>query len=179
LEGQSTEADALSHAIKDLDRPTKQQIKRAKNFKMGSVHEPAFGKASTLTVRGDDEVRVLKEANGKLEDELKGTKSRVRRLEDLLHRQSQSSRLSIGGPPPSFGPSSPGDPSTPTTEAAFPKPYEEHSRRSSISSRRFSTNLGQEDKRRIVRLEQELAAEKEARANLEKPCRPRTTSWRT
>jgi autophagy-related protein 11 len=174
LEGQNSEADALSHAIKDLDRPTKQQIKRAKNFKMGSVHEPAFGKGSTLTVRGDEEVRVLKEANVKLEDELKGFKSRVRRLEDLLHRQSQSSRLSIGGPPPSFGPQSPGDPSTPTLEAAFPKPFDDHSRRSSISSRRFSTNQGQDDKRRAVRLEQELAAEKEARANLEREAQART-----
>lgn len=168
LEGQSTEADALGHAIKDLDRPTKQQIKRAKNFKMGSVHEPAFGKASALMVHGDDEMRVLKEVNVKLEDELRGSKSRVRRLEDLLHRQSQSSRLSIGGPPPSFGVQSPGDPSTPTVETASPKPFEEHSRRSSISSRRFSTNQGQDDKRRVVRLEQELAVEKEARANLER-----------
>ncbi|PSN66704.1 hypothetical protein BS50DRAFT_600381 [Corynespora cassiicola Philippines] len=103
LDGQTSEAEALAQAIKDLDRPTKQQIKRAKNFKMGSVHEPAFGKGSQLLLRGDDEVRVLKEANGKLEEELKGSKSR------------------------------------------------------------------QDDKaRRIVRLEQELAAEKEARANLEK-----------
>ncbi|KAH8732362.1 Taz1-interactin-like proteing factor 1 [Phaeosphaeriaceae sp. PMI808] len=168
LEGQDSEVEALSHAIKDLDRPTKQQIKRAKNFKMGSVHEPAFGKGSALVVRGDDELRILKEANVKLEDELKGSKSRVRRLEDLLHRQSQSSRLSIGGPPPSFGIQSPGDPSTPTVEAASPKPFEEHSRRSSVSSRRFSTNQGQDDKRRVVRLEQELAAEKEARVNLER-----------
>jgi autophagy-related protein 11 len=170
---QNTEAEALSHAIKDLDRPTKQQIKRAKNFKMGSVHEPAFGKGSALMVRGDDEVRVLKEANVKLEDELKGSKSRVRRLEDLLHRQSQSSRLSIGGPPPSFGLQSPGDPPTPTMEAASPKPFEEHSRRSSVSSRRFSTNQGQDDKRRMVRLEQELAAEREARTNLEKEAQSR------
>jgi autophagy-related protein 11 len=173
LEGQDTEAEALSHAIKDLDRPTKQQIKRAKNFKMGSVHEPAFGKGSVLTVRGDDETRVLKEANMKLEDELRGSKSRVRRLEDLLHRQSQSSRLSIGGPPPSFSAQSPGDPSTPAFETASPKPYEEHSRRSSISSRRFSTNQGQDDKRRIVRLEQELAIEKEARASLERDAQAR------
>ncbi|EAT84653.2 hypothetical protein SNOG_08377 [Parastagonospora nodorum SN15] len=108
LEGQSTEAEALGHAIKDLDRPTKQQIKRAKNFKMGSVHEPAFGKASALMVRGDDELRVIKEANLKLEDELRGSKSR-----------------------------------------------------------------GQDDKRRVVRLEQELAAEKEARANLEKQAQAR------
>jgi autophagy-related protein 11 len=173
LGSQNTEAEALSHAIKDLDRPTKQQIKRAKNFKMGSVHEPAFGKASALMVRGDDEVRVLKEANVKLEDELKGSKSRVRRLEDLLHRQSQSSRLSIGGPPPSFGLQSPGDPSTPTIEAASPKPFEEHSRRSSVSSRRFSINQGQDDKRRVVRLEQELAAEREARISLEKEAQSR------
>jgi autophagy-related protein 11 len=169
LEGLATDAEALNQAIRDLDRPTKQQVKRAKNnFKMGSVHEPAFGKASQLTLRGDDELRVMREANAKLEDELKGSKSRVRRLEDLLHRQSHVSRLSIGGGPSSFGPQSPGDPSTPTLEAPPSGPQADHSRRSSISSRRYSTNQGQDDKRRIVRLEQELAAEKEARANLEK-----------
>ncbi|KAF1365515.1 Taz1-interactin-like proteing factor 1 [Lizonia empirigonia] len=168
LEGQSSEADALSQAMKDLDKPTKQQIKRAKNFKMGSVHEPAFGKGSQLMVRGDDELRVLREANAKLDDELRGTKSRVRRLEDLLHRSNHNSRLSIGGaaaPPPGY--QSPGDPSTPTIETASPKPYEEVSRRSSISSRRLSAQ-GDVDKRRIVRLEQQLAAEKEARTKLEK-----------
>lgn len=168
LDGQNSEADALSQAIKDLDRPTKQQVKRAKNFKMGSVHEPSFGKGSQLLIRGDDEIRVLKEANSKLEDEIKGSKSRVRRLEDLLHRQNHLSRLSIGGGMPSFGPQSPADPSTPTVEVASPRPQDEMSRRSSISSRRFSSNQGQDDKRRIVRLEQELASEKEARANLEK-----------
>ncbi|KAF2244292.1 hypothetical protein BU26DRAFT_533747 [Trematosphaeria pertusa] len=156
LEGQNTEADALNQAMRDLDRPTKQQIKRAKNFKMGSVHEPAFGKGSQLMLRGDDELRVLREVNSKLEDELKGSKSRVRRLEDLLHRQSHVSRLSIGGGLPSFGPQSPADPTTPTVEAPSPMPLAEHSRRSS------------DDKRRIVRLEQELAAEKEARATVEK-----------
>jgi autophagy-related protein 11 len=173
LEGQNSEADALSHAIKDLDRPTKQQIKRAKNFKMGSVHEPAFGKGSQLIARGDDEMRVLKEVNTKLEEEVKGSKSRIRRLEDLLHRQSQSSRLSIGGPPPSFRPQSPGDPTTPTAETASQMPNENMSRRSSISSRRISANQGQEDKRRVVRLEQALATEKEARATLEKEVQAR------
>lgn len=173
LDGQNSEADALSHAIKDLDRPTKQQIKRAKNFKMGSVHEPAFGKGSQLTVRGDDETRVLKEVNAKLEEEVKGSKSRIRRLEDLLHRQSQTSRLSIGGPPPSFRPQSPGELLTPTNEGAPPTPYETMSRRSSISSRRISANQGNEDKRRVIRLEQALATEKEARANLEKDVQAR------
>jgi autophagy-related protein 11 len=168
LNGQETEAEALNQAIRDLDRPTKQQVKRAKNFKMGSVHEPAFGKGSQLMLRGDDELRVMREANVKLEDELKGSKSRVRRLEDLLHRQTHVSRLSIGGVQPSFGPQSPADPSTPTLETPSQAPMVDHSRRSSVSSRRFSTNQGQDDKRRIVRLEQELAVEKEARATLEK-----------
>jgi len=173
LDGQNSDAEALSQAIKDLDRPTKQQVKRAKNFKMGSVHEPAFGKGSTLMLRGDDEMRVLKEVNFKLEDELRGFKSRVRRLEDLLHRQNNSSRLSIGGPPPSFVVPGPGEPYMPTMDVASPKSFEEHSRRSSISSRRFSSNQGQEDKRRVVRLEQELAAEKEARGRLEKEAQQR------
>lgn len=171
IEGQSSEAEALSQAIKDLDRPTKQQIKRAKNFKMGSVHEPAFGRASLLMGRGDEELRLLKEANSKLEDELRGHRSRVRKLEDLLHRQNHVSRLSIGGAPHLFG--LPSDPPTPTTEMASPKPYDDMSRRSSVTSRRFSANQGQEDKRRIVRLEQELAAEKEARALLEKAVQAR------
>lgn len=168
LEGQTSEAEALAQAIKDLDRPTKQQIKRAKNFKMGSVHQPAFGKDSQLMVRGDDELRVLKEANAKLDDELRANKSRVRRLEDLLHRSNQNSRLSIGGagaPPPGF--QSPGDPSTPVIEAASPRPFEELSRRSSISSRRLSAQ-GDVDKRRVVLLEQQLATEKDARAKLER-----------
>lgn len=171
LDGQSSEAEALSQAIKELDRPTKQQIKRARNFKMGSIHEPAFGKASHLGLRGDDELRVLKDANTKLEDELRGHKSRVRRLEDLLHRQNHVSRLSIGGAPPSFG--LPSDPPTPNVETASPKPFEEMSRRSSVTSRRFSANQGQEDKRRVLRLEQELSAEKEARALLERDAQAR------
>jgi autophagy-related protein 11 len=173
LERQESEAEAFAQAIKVLDRPTKQQIKRAKNFKMGSVHEPAFGKGSHLMVRGDDELRVLKEANAKLEDELKGYKNRNRRLEDMMHRQGNASRLSTGAPP-GFAIPSPGDPSTPITEVASPRPQDEFSRRSSVSSnRRFSTNAGQEDKRRIVRLEQELATEKEARAKLEKDAQAR------
>lgn len=173
LEGQSTEAETLAQTIKDLDRPTRQQVKRAKAFKMGSVHEPAFGKSSQLMLRGDDEIRVLREANSKLEDELRGSKSRVRRLEDVLHRQNHINRLSIGSGMPSFGPQSPADPSTPTLEAPSPVPMVDHSRRSSVSSRRFSTNQGQEDKRRIVRLEQELANEKEARATLERETQAR------
>ena len=166
--------ELLNDAMKELDRPTKQQIKRAKNFKMGSVHEPAFGKAS-LMLRGDDEVRVLKEANVKLEEELKSSKSRIRRLEDLLHRQNHSSRLSIGSGFPPIGAQSPADPSTPM-EAPSPRQQDEISRRSSVSSRRFSSNQGVDERvltRKILKLEAELNAEKEARAALEKDAQAR------
>lgn len=174
LQGQEADVDVLRQAIKDLDRPTKQQVRRARNFKMGSVHEAAFGRGSQLLLRGDDDSRVLKEANTKLEDDLKTSKSRIRRLEDLLHRQNHLNRLSIGSGMPSFGPQSPADPATPTLEMAFPRPQDEMSRRSSMSSRRFSTNQGHDEKRRILRLEQELAAEKETRATLEKEVQSKT-----
>ncbi|OCK86217.1 hypothetical protein K432DRAFT_376876 [Lepidopterella palustris CBS 459.81] len=173
LEGFESSAGPLSQAIKDLDRPTKQQVKRAKNFKMGSVHEATFGKGSLL-LRGDDEMRVLKDANSKLEEELKGSKSRVRKLEDLLHRQSQVSRLSIGSGFHPQGPQSPAEPSTPNP--SVPRPHDDLSRRSSVSSRRFSSNQGTDEKaltRRILKLEAELAAEKEARAALEKETQSR------
>jgi autophagy-related protein 11 len=176
LDGLETASEPLNQALKELDRPTKQQIKRAKNFKMGSVHEPAFGKGS-LMLRGDDEMRVLKEANAKLEEELKGSKSRIRRLEDLLHRQTHVSRLSIGSGFPSIGPQSPADPSTPVAEVSSPRPQEEISRRSSVSSRRFSSNQNSDERaltRRILKLEADLAAEKEARAALEKEAKSRS-----
>ena len=164
--------EELTQALRDLDRPTRQQVKRAKNFKQGSVHEAGFGKGSLL-LRGEDEAKVLKEANSKLEDELKGHKSRIRKLEDLLHRQSVSRLSVINAPSPSNGQF--GDPTTLTQEydrqLHSPRPQDDHSRRSSVSSRRFSSNLPQEDKtmsRRIFQLETELAAEKEARAALAK-----------
>ena len=164
--------EELTQAARDLDRPTRQQVKRAKNFKQGSVHEPGFGKGSLL-LRGEDETKVLKEANVKLEDELKGHKSRIRKLEDLLHRQSVSRLSVVNASSPSNGQF--GDPSTPTQEfdrqLHSPRPPDDHSRRSSVSSRRFSSNLPQEDKtmsRRIFQLEAELAAEREARATLAK-----------
>jgi autophagy-related protein 11 len=170
LERQESSVGPLIQAFKDIDKPTKQQVKRAKGFKAGSVHEGAFGKGSLL-LRGDDEARVFKEANLKLEEELKGSKSRVRRLEDLLHRQSTLGRLSIGsGFQP--GPQSPAEPSTPNPD----RPPNPLSRRSSVSSRRFSSNQGPDEKaltRRILKLEAELAAEKEAVANLQKEARSR------
>ncbi|OTB15941.1 hypothetical protein K445DRAFT_60393 [Daldinia sp. EC12] len=84
----------ITKLINDLNNPTKQQSKRLKAFKNGSVHEAALGR-SGLLIRGDDDLlRSLQGDKSKLENKLKTAESRVRRLEDLLHRQTQVSRPS-------------------------------------------------------------------------------------
>jgi autophagy-related protein 11 len=137
-------AEELSQQLKELDSPTRQQRRRAKAFKQGSV----FDLSRSSILRADDSVRSLQEEKTKLEEKLKGSDSRVRKLEDLLHRQSQMSRPSSGN----FGPDFPGSPASPHPDAL--------SRRSSVSSRRVSATQSSEDKaliQRIVILEAELA----------------------
>ncbi|KAJ5095410.1 hypothetical protein NUU61_004766 [Penicillium alfredii] len=142
-------ADDLSLQLKELDTPTRQQRRRAKAFKQGSVFDLS---RSSLLLRGDDLIRSLQEEKTKLEERLRGSESRIRKLEDLLHRQSQLSRPASGN----FGPDFPSSPASPHPDAL--------SRRSSVSSRRISVTQPPEDKalaQRIVSLEAELAAEKE------------------
>jgi autophagy-related protein 11 len=172
LEGMDGVVKEMALLIKDLDRPTRHQSRRAKAFKMGSVHEATLGRSSLL-LRGDDDlVRSLKVEKSKLEDKLKGSESRVRKLEDLLHRQSHVNRNSNGnvfqagnshGQQPS--------PLTQNTSLPSPRPEDALSRRSSISSRRFSVNQSPEEKvlaQRIVVLETELTSEREHAAGLQK-----------
>ncbi|KAG0155215.1 hypothetical protein PDIDSM_789 [Penicillium digitatum] len=148
-------AEQLTQQLKDLDAPTRQQRKRAKAFKQGSV----FDLSRSSILRADDSVRSLQEEKTKLEERLKGSDSRVRKLEDLLHRQSQLSRPPSGN----FGPDFPGSPASPHPDAL--------SRRSSVSSRRISATQSPEEKaliQRIVTLEAELVAERDAVQRLRK-----------
>ncbi|KAI2014335.1 oligomeric, coiled-coil, peripheral membrane protein [Ophidiomyces ophidiicola] len=138
----------LTQLYKDLDAPTRQQRRKAKAFKHGSVIEMG----SSFFMRGDEAVRSLKDEKTRLEDKLKSSESRVRRLEDLLHRSSHMSRPVSGN----FGSDFPISPASPRPDAV--------SRRSSISSRRMSANNAPEEKslvQRIAALESELLAERE------------------
>ncbi|THC99920.1 hypothetical protein EYZ11_000618 [Aspergillus tanneri] len=149
-------AQELTQHLKELDAPTRMQRRRAKAFKEGSVFDLS---RSSLLLRGDDMVRSLRDEKSKLEDRLKGSESRIRKLEDLLHRQSHMGRPASGNFSLDF-------PSLP----ASPHP-DTHSRRSSVSSRRMSTNQSSEEKaltQRIVHLESELAAERETVQRLQK-----------
>ena len=152
-------AEELSQQFKDLDSPTRQQRRRAKAFKNGSVFDMS---RSSMLLRGDDMVRSLQDEKTKLEDRLKGSESRIRKLEDLLHRQSHLSRPSSGN----FGPDFPSSPASPHPDAL--------SRRSSVSSRRVSMTQSPEDRalvQRIVSLEAELNTERETVQRLHKEAR--------
>ncbi|KAL9120624.1 MAG: hypothetical protein Q9187_002819 [Circinaria calcarea] len=163
----------MDESMKSLDAPTKQQSRRSKAFKNGSIHDVGFGKNSLILRPNDDLVRALQSDKAKLEDRLKGSESRVRKLEDLLHRQSQMSN------PPNIYPF--GSSNGPILERHATSPVINHntpsskaqdniSRQSSVSSRRFSANNGLEEKalaQRIVQLEADLIAERTKAAELQ------------
>ena len=170
--------DEVRKVVSELDNPTKQQSKRAKAFKAGSIHEAAMGR-SGLLLRGDDDLmRTLQDDKAKMEVKLKTAESRVRRLEDLLHRQTHVSRTSTGNV---F--QLPGNPSPEMQNIgnplASPRMNEDMSRRSSVSSRRFSANQGTEEKafaQKLLVLEAELIAERERSAGMEKEISAKTHS---
>ena len=170
----------IAGLARSLDAPTRHQAKRAKAFKNGSIHDVAFGRNSLL-LRGDDELlQLLKNEKSKLEDRLKSSDSRIRKLEDLLHRQTQISRPSSGHAPSSInGPIFERHAISPTLNytSALSRPVEIPSRRSSFSSRRLSVNADLEERnlaQRVVSLEAELDAEKIQVANLQKDAAIRT-----
>lgn len=170
----------IEDALKTLDKPSKQQSRRAKAFKNGSVHEAAYGRTSLL-LRGDDEVILaMKNDKSRVEDKLKSAESRVRKLEDLLHRQYPRPS-SASGFPPSSGPTFERYTTSPVINfsSALSKGRDPGSRRSSPSSRRFSMNNDVEEKslaQRIVTLEAELATEKVQSADLEKKAATRSNA---
>ncbi|KAF4419534.1 myosin heavy chain [Fusarium acutatum] len=146
--------DDVLKLVQELGNPTKQQSKRLKAFKNGSIHEVALGR-SGLMIRGDDDLlQSLQEDKGKLENKLKTAESRVRRLEDLLHRQSQASR--------------PGN----LFQPQGPQQRERGNSGSSIRSSRFDDRRRSSDgidplMRRITQLENELREEKQRSSRLQ------------
>ena len=171
----------ISEWKKALDAPSRQQMRRAKAFKNGSVHDATYGRNSLLLRGEDDLIRSLQSDNTKLEDRLKGSESRVRKLEDLLHRQSQ-----IQKPPNAngFGPYNGQVLERHATSpllshaASSPKAQDSLSRRSSVSSRRFSANQAPEEKtlaQRLVKLEADLNHERAHVADLQGVAAERAT----
>ncbi|KAK6066476.1 hypothetical protein SCUP515_10662 [Seiridium cupressi] len=162
-EADSTVIEDIAKLITELNNPTKQQLKRVKAFKNGSVHEAALGR-SGLLIRGDDDLlRSLQDEKTRLEGKLKTAESRVRRLEGLLHRQSTESRPSIGN---LF---QPGTHERNNSVSSIKSPGVPDERRHSSASENSEALL-----RRITQLEGDLTAEKEKSATLGKETAART-----
>ncbi len=173
----------LEGLVKTLDTPSKQQARSAKAFKNGSVYEAAYDRTSLL-LRGDDELLpAMRSEKLKVEDKLKTAESRVRKLEELLHRQSQFGQpprpSSSVGSPSSNAPTFERYATSPVTNftSALSKARETRSRRSSVSSKRISLYNEPEEKglaQRIVTLEAELTVERVQSAQREKEAAART-----
>ncbi|KAL4926273.1 autophagy protein ATG11 [Aspergillus undulatus] len=154
--GMVNAAQELSQAFKDLDAPTRVQRRRAKAFKQGSIFDLS---RSSLLLHSDEMVRSLRDEKLKLEEKVRGSESRIRKLEDLLHRHSHMGRPASGN----FSVDFPSSPASPHPDIM--------SRRSSVSSRRMSSNQTSEEKNlinRIVQLEAELNAERETVQRLQR-----------
>lgn len=159
--------DDIGKLIVDLSNPTKQQSKRMKAFKNGSIHEASLGR-SGLLIRGDEDMlRSIQEEKSRVENKLKTAESRVRRLEDLLHRQSSASRpLSQNIFQPSTQQLVAGNASTSSVQR-------EGRRRSSVDTPEIILQ------QRIQQLEGELSAEKEKSTAIEKDLNARMAELET
>ena len=157
----------VDEAAKVFAPPTRQQSRLPLVFKNGSLHEASYGRKSTTLPVENQSAQDLQIEKSKVDEKLRSAESRIRKLEDLLHRQSQLPR------PPSSGGFNPGNAPTferhitspvPNFTSALSKARDLGSHRSSTSSRRVSQNMDAEEKglaHRIVTLEAELIAQKE------------------
>lgn len=171
----------LTLALLDIDKPSRRVNKRLKGFKMGSIHEANMMGSSMLGMgRNDDEIKVLRADKEQLSERIKGYESRIRKLEDLLHR----GRTVSGNLYPSAANSTPVRPSTPGIQS-FPSgqsPEQTHvpmMRTPSVSHRRSSTEVHPSTepfKTRIAALMAELAAEKERATQLQREASENTES---
>ena len=158
--------------VKSLDAPTKQQLRHANaQFKNGSIHSAAYGRNSLL-LRGDDEfIQALQVDKTRLEERLKGSESRIRKLEDLLHRQSQMQQRPIASRPSSSGLDRfSTSPVLPSAAMIAHKPSDADMRRPSMGSRPVSATFGTNDKallQKVVYLEEELDVERAKAARLQ------------
>lgn len=178
----------LAQGIIDLDKPTRRQRKATtpalatRAFKMGSIHEAAMTGSSFLSTGGDDgTIKRLREDRARLEERARMYESRVRKLEDLLHRQRPGNAAGV-----QFGSSNLGNGSAAgTIGVGSPLAAEPMSRNSSqgtvitpmngigvgVSNANRRISITEDPSKaltmRIVTLENDLEKEKEARQKLE------------
>ncbi|KAK6538790.1 oligomeric, coiled-coil, peripheral membrane protein [Orbilia ellipsospora] len=185
MEGADGIVRDLAQQIIDLDKPTRRQKKATvptlatRAFKMGSIHEAAMASSSFLG-NGDEatQIKRLREDRARLEERARMYESRVRKLEDLLHRQRPGNATGV-----QFGTGVNGSTSTSVGSPLAAEPMSRNSSQGTVitpmnqiggqppgHNRRVSITDGPEKAMaiRIVTLENDLAMEKEARQKLER-----------
>ncbi|KAJ6261399.1 hypothetical protein Dda_4069 [Drechslerella dactyloides] len=180
MDGPDSLVRDLAQQIIDLDKPTRRQKKATtptlatRAFKMGSIHEAAMTSSSFIG-NGDEATQIqrLREDRSRLEERARMYESRVRKLEDLLHRQRPGNAIGVQfshnnssttvGSPLSAEPMSRN-----SSQGTITAPLQLHNRRASLTD-------GPEKALaiRIVTLENDLALEKEARQKLEQEAESR------
>ncbi|KAF3927675.1 hypothetical protein ABW21_db0202955 [Orbilia brochopaga] len=170
----------LAQEIIDLDKPTRRQRKATtptlatRAFKMGSIHEAAMT-SSSFIANGDDATQIqrLREDRARLEERARMYESRVRKLEDLLHRQRPGNAIGVqfshNNSSTSVGSPLSAEPmSRNSSQGTITTPMQLHNRRTSIGD-------GPEKALaiRIVTLENDLALEKESRQKLQQEAESR------
>lgn len=164
--GFSDTVKELKDLAKSLDNPLKQQTGRASVFKNGSMHEAAYSQNSPISRADGETMSSMRKDKTRAEERLRSAESRIRKLEDLLHRQSQYPRpLSATGLGVSSTPTFERQTSSPVTNftSALSKAREPDLRSKTTSPRRISFNQDSDVKtlaQRIVSLEAELTAQK-------------------
>ena len=175
VDGMENMLKELKQSRSELDRPARRRSKRIRAFKHDSVHDLALSRSSLMLKEKDDLLQTLQDEKIKLAEKLKGSESRVRKLEDIVHRQGDMSRNATGNVfQSSNGYRSDVRATPPSTAQPFlpsSRPQDALSRRSSVSSRRFSANQGADERallQKILSLEAELSSERERVARLQK-----------
>lgn len=158
IEGVSDVVRELTQSVQDLDKPSKKINKRLRGFKMGSVHEANL-MASSFLGANSEEIKVLRAEKANLAEKVKGSESRIRKLEDLLHR----ARTTAG--PPGNSPTSGGM-----------GPLAEHHHTHHLSHRRSSSEATEPLQARINALETQLAVEKDNVEQMRKEAAARVES---
>ena len=170
IQGMADTLKEVRQLYQDLDKPLRKQSRRVKGFKLGSVHEAAMGASSFFP----EDTRELQEKIAFFENQDANQKSRIRRLEDLLHRAFGRAAAGSGIPPSSPIPGQFPSPMVGNTLGSSPSMNSfQQSGPLSTTSRRLSGHADQSDRERslaarILSLETELNQEKELIAQLQK-----------
>ncbi|KAF8475779.1 autophagy-related protein 11-domain-containing protein [Kalaharituber pfeilii] len=168
----------VTQLYQDLDKPLRKQSRKVKGFKLGSVHEATMGASSIF---GED-TRELQEKIAFLENQDLNQKSRIRKLEDLLHRAFGRAGAGAGIPPSSPVPGQYPPPLVANILGSSPSmnglPQQGTP---SVNARRLSSNLEQSERERsqaarMLSLETELNQERELTAQLQKEAAERATA---